>query len=118
MSGTKETYDPREARKMMGLLAVFANMGALAAVFTPWRPRPFVGAAEPKPKTWRERRWVSGPKPHSPEHVAAVALMRVARRAKRMAKAERMLAAEKERHFAQLQRHWKRVARRDRAAHR
>jgi hypothetical protein len=115
MSGIKETCD-RETRKIMDLLVVLANMGAMASAFTRWHPPGFVGAKAPKPlKTRREE---IGPPPHSPEHVAAVALMRVARRAKRMAKAERMLAAKKERHFAQLQRHWKRVARRDRAAHR
>ena len=83
--------DPKqiEIRKAWSFMSVLAGMGAMAKAFTPWRPRKFVGAAEPKRRvlhrTIRHRHT-------SDAHVAAVSLMREARRLKRMVRAENELS--------------------------
>jgi hypothetical protein len=101
----------RELRKAHTLFSVFAGMGGLASFFTPWRPRKFVGAKTPKPPRTRP---ATSNRERSPEHVAAVATMRAARRAKRIAQAETLLEAKRRRQTTQIERHLRRVSKKSR----
>jgi hypothetical protein len=110
--------DPKQEqlRKAWTFMSVLAGMGALAKQLTGWRPQPFVGAPVAKPY---KPRWQNGrlkpPAAGRPEHVAAVALMREARRLKRMARAETELSEKRRRQAAQLRRHAHCLARRQNA---
>lgn len=102
-----------QARKLMGFFAAFAGMGQFAAMFSPWRPAKFVATRSLTPVRvpLLDRLTAVKPRGPSPEHVAAVDAMRAARRAKRIAKAQRLLTAKRRRQHAQALRHAKRVLR-------
>lgn len=97
------------ARKAWAFTSVFAAMGSLAGQFSFWKPQTFKGAKPMRPAPGRP---APDRKPLSPEHVAAVALMRAARRLKGMAKAEDELSEKRRRQAAQLRRHAHCIARR------
>ena len=105
-----------QARKAWAFFSVLASMGQFAAfaarAVTSGKPRkysPAYYAALPKRRV--DRPTAKLPRPHSPQHVAAVTAQRAARRLKRMAKAERILAEKRRRQVTQLMRHARRLAR-------
>ena len=108
-----------QARKAWAFFSVLAGMGQFAAfaarAVTTGKPRKYSAAytavapaRKPRSASIRHR----GP---SPEHVAAVSLMREARRLKRMARAEDALSEKRRRQAGQLQRHARAIARRTKA---
>jgi len=104
-----------QAYKAFSLMTVLSGMGGLATLFTPWRPRPFVGA---KARTYRDRSSAVPRRSHEalePKHLVAVAAMREARRAKRIIRAENLLEEKRLRQGRQLARHIHRMDRRIRA---
>ena len=98
-----------QARKAWSFFGVLASMGQFAAAaataVTP-RRRKFLGrlASEALQATLGERPTEAAGLPAAPRHVAAVALMREARRLKAMAKAEDALSEKRRRQAGQLQR--------------
>jgi hypothetical protein len=90
-------------RKAFAFVNILFSMGQLAAAYAGWTPRPFVGT---KPRrTTRDRSAAAPAKPHSPEHLAAVATMREARQAKRIQRAKNLLADKRARQARQWRRH-------------
>ena len=115
------TRDPKQvqAAKAWSFFSVLASMGQFAAfaarAVTTRKPRKYSAAytavapaRRPRPHTTHDRR-------PSPQHVAAVSLMREARRLKRMARAEDALSEKRRRQAAQLRRHARAIARRTKA---